>query len=392
MVSLKQKRYRGIPVEVFNRATSKFCCFAIGVLTFCFLPIAAQAQNDLRIKDICRLKGQEENTLQGLGLVVGLKGTGDGDSKPMTKALARTMQLMGGQISTDLQGRLVEKEIANAKNVALVFVEVKIPASGAQQGDRLSCKVSALSAKSLEGGNLMLTHLLGPRADSPTVFALASGPIVIDSVKVPTSGKIVDGCKMELTVANEFISANKISLIVDPNHRSIATSQNIEDTINDYQGNMDSSSVSRNPSNAYTKTENSKQAKAIDQATIEVSIPGVYKDRPVQFVSLVLDLKLLNLQNQKRVYIDEREGVLIIGEEVGIAPVAISHKNLTISARGPAKGSFVSVSSQDGTIARPTLKNLTDALNLLAVPTADQISIIKALKKDGNLFGELIIE
>lgn len=379
-------------MEVFNLATSKMRRVALIVFAICFLPSAVHAQNDLRIKDICRLKGQEENTLQGLGVVVGLKGTGDGDSKPTTKALARIMQLMGGQVSTDLQGRLVEKEIANAKNVALVFVEAKIPASGAQQGDRLTCKVSALSAKSLEGGNLMLTHLLGPRADVLTVFSLASGPIVIDNGKIPTSGKIVDGCKMELTVANEFISADKITLIVDPNHRSIATSQNIEDSINDHQSSVESSTVSKNASNPYSKTESNKPAKAIDQTTIEVTIPNVYRDRPVQFVSLVLDLKLLNLQNKKRVYIDEREGVLIIGDEVTIAPVAVSHKNLTISARGPAKGSFVSVSSQDGANPRPTLKNLTDALNLLAVPTADQISIIKALKKDGNLYGELIIE
>ena len=212
--------------------------------------------------------------------------------------------------------------------------------------------------------------------------------------KVPTSGKIVDGCKMEMTVANEFIAENKISLIVDPDHRSIATSQNIEDSINEYQSSVDSTSSTKSNSNNYGKAEKAKMARAIDQTTIEVTIPSIYKEYPVQFVSLVLDLKLLNLQNKKRVYIDEREGVLIIGEEVSIAPVAISHKNLTISARGPAKpkGSFVSMSSKDGDTERPTLKNLTDALNVLAVPTADQISIIKALKKDGLLFGELIVE
>ena len=352
------------------------------------------AQNDLRIKDICRLKGQEENTLQGLGLVVGLKGTGDGgDIKPTVRALTSSMQKMGGQMASDIQGRLIEKEMANAKNVALVFVEVTIPSSGAQQGDRLSCKISAISAKSLEGGNLMLTHLLGPRADRPIVYALASGPITIDSVKVPTSGKIVDGCKMELTVANEFIADNKISLIVDPDHRSIATSQNIEDSINEYQSGVEGNSGLKSSADKYAKTDK-RIAKAIDQAIIEVTIPNAYKDHPVPFVSLVLDLKLLNLHNKKRVFIDEREGVMIIGDDVTISPVVISHKNLTISTRAGASGggSFVPVSSQDGKSPRPTLKNLTDALNVLAVPTADQIAIIKALKKQGNLYGELIIE
>ena len=155
--------------------------FLVSVVVFAafFQLPSTHAQNDLRIKDICRLKGQEENTLQGLGLVVGLKGTGDGgDIKPTVRALTRSMQNMGGQVASDIQGRLIEKEMANAKNVALVFVEVTIPPSGAQQGDKLSCKVSAISAKSLEGGNLMLTHLLGPRADRPVVFALASGQAV----------------------------------------------------------------------------------------------------------------------------------------------------------------------------------------------------------------------
>ncbi len=384
-------------MEVFNReSVSQVLTLAIGfflVTTFCN---TTDAQNDLRIKDICRLKGQEENTLQGLGLVVGLKGTGDGgDIKPTVRALTRSMQLMGGQVASDIQGKLIEKEMANAKNVALVFVEVTVPSSGAQQGDRLSCKVSAISAKSLDGGNLMLTHLLGPRADRPVVYALASGPIVVDSPKVPTSGKIVDGCKMEYNVANEFISGNKLSLIVDPDHRSIATSQNIEFRINEYQSSVDESATSKNPPGSYAKPQNKKIARAIDQTTIEVTIPPAYQDNPVSFVSVILDLQLLNLHNKKRVYIDEREGVLIIGDDVTIAPVAISHKNLTISTRGggePNSGSFVSLSSQDGKTPRPTLKNLTDALNILAVPTADQISIIKALKKQGNLYGELVIE
>ena len=358
-------------------------------------------QSELRIRDMCRLKGQEENTLQGLGLVVGLKGTGDGDIKPMVRALARSMQLMGGQVANDLQGRLVEKEMANAKNVALVFVEVTIPPTGVQQGDKLHCKVNAISAKSIEGGSLMLTPLLGPRADQPVVFALASGPITMEDPKVPTAGKVVQGCKMEMTVANEFVAGNKVTLIVDPSHRSIDTSQTIEDVINDFHK-KGITGPSR-PNGMSQLVDTSDLAKAIDQTTIEVTVPPAYRERPVAFVSLILDLQLLGLHNRKRVYIQEREGVVIIGEDVTIAPVAISHKNLTISTRG-SQGSvngFVPVSSQDGTLigptaannkGRPTLKNLSDALNTLNVPTSDVIAIIKALKRQGNLYGELVIE
>jgi flagellar P-ring protein FlgI len=360
----------------------------------------AYGQGELRIKDLCRLKGQEENTLQGLGLVVGLKGTGDGDIKPMVRALARSMQLMGGQVASDIQGRLIEKEMANAKNVALVFVKATIPPAGVQQGDLLNCQVNAISAKSLEGGSLMLTSLLGPRADQPIVLALASGPIALDDPKVPTGGKISQGCKMEMTVANEFVAGNKITLIVDPSHRSIDTSQTIEDVINDFHK-KGISSVAR-PNGMSKPVETSDLARAIDQATIEVLIPAAYRERPVAFVSLILDLQLLGVHNRKRVFIQEREGVIIIGEDVTIAPVAISHKNLTISTRGSqsASNGFVPVSSADGGLvgpsaaskSRPTLKNLNEALNTLNVPTADVIAIIKALKLQGNLYGELVIE
>jgi flagellar P-ring protein precursor FlgI len=351
------------------------------------------AQSDIRIKDICRLKGQEENTLQGLGLVVGLKGTGDGDIKPMTRALTRTMQLMGGQVATDAQGRLLEKEMANAKNVALVMVEVTIPPTGVQQGDKLNCTVNAISAKSLEGGSLMLTHLLGPRADKPVVYALASGPIVLDDPKLTTAGKVVDGCKMEMTVANEFVFNNKITLIVDPDHRSIETAQSIEDMVNDFHK-KGIASANRSNSSSTSNIDTNDLAKAIDQTTIVVSIPPSYKDKPVAFASLILELQLLGMHNRKRVYIQEREKVVIIGEDVTIAPVVISHKNLTISARGgqPLGKTFAPLGTQDKASERPTLKNLNEALNALNVPTADVISIIKALKRQGNLYGELVIE
>lgn len=381
----------------------RVCASQLFIFIVCLfaLQIPVLGQSDVRIKDLCRLKGQEENTLQGLGLVVGLKGTGDIDIKPKIRALARSMQLMGGQMSSDLQGRLDEKEMVNAKNVALVFVEVTIPPTGVQQGDKLNCSINAISAKSLEGGSLMLTPLLGPRADRPVVFALASGPITLEDPKVPTSAKIVQGCKMEMTVANEFVAGNKVTLIVEPSHRSIETSQTIEDVINDYHKKGVISSARPNGISS-PKSDTRDLAKAIDQTTIEVTVPSFYKEKPVAFVSVILDLQLHGLHNRKRVYIQEREEVVIIGEDVTIAPVAISHKNLTISTRSSqgATNGFVPVSSQEGSLVgpsstgkgRPTLRNLSDALNTLNVPTSDIIAIIKALKRQGNLYGELVIE
>src|SRR4029453_12192317 len=128
-----------------------------GLLT---MPRSARA--DHFIGDICRIKGQEENVLHGMGLVVGLKGTGDGDNKPTMRALGHYMELLGHRIGTSPQAQPMLDELKNVKNVALVYVTATIPPGGAQQGDSLDCTVSAVAAKSLDGGRLMLTELYGP--------------------------------------------------------------------------------------------------------------------------------------------------------------------------------------------------------------------------------------
>src|SRR5262249_34509263 len=127
-----------------------------------------------RLKDICRIKGQEENTLQGLGIVMGLRGTGDGGAfLPTIRSLAMAMQLMGNPIGAGGQ-----MELKDAKNVALVMVTATIPAAGARQGDQLDCMVSSIgAAKSLQGGRLFMTALQGPQVESTRVYAFCHGAI-----------------------------------------------------------------------------------------------------------------------------------------------------------------------------------------------------------------------
>jgi len=381
----KMKRYVSLKIALF--------------LGFIFvLSLKGYSQSEFRIRDIVRLKGQEENVLQGLGLVVGLKGSGDGNMKPMIRALARSMQLMGGQVAADIQGRLVEKDIESAKNVAMVFVTVTVPPTGAQPGDKLPCTVSAINAKSLEGGNLMMTPLLGPRADQPSVFALAQGPIVVDGPRQMTTGYITGGCKMEAAVQTEYLSNSQMTLVIETSHSSFSMAQQVEDTINDYVQN--GMNLSSNQQSVSSNANKNSTAIAIDQMHVVVQVPPNYRERPVQFVSMILDLPLVSQRQNKRVTIREREGIIVIGDDVTIAPVAISHKNLTLSTRSsspgasPSGGSFVGLSVDKKTPVnqQTTLKQLVDALNLLAVPTDDIVSIIKAIDRQGNLYGELVVE
>lgn len=354
-----------------------------------YSPVAG-SDDQLRLKDICRLKGQEGNTLQGLGLVVGLKGTGDDASKPTTRSLARVMQLMGSQIATDTKGVLQLSEIEKSNNVALVFVSATIPNEGAQQGAQLDCTISAISAKSLEGGTLMLTPLLGPRADRPTVYALAQGKLTIPDARTPTSASIHRGCKMETDIVNKFVSDDKITLILESDVGDFNTAQYVEDIINALNNTGLTGNGNIPPSQAVQTSNFQLLARARDPVHIEVTVPPYYRDRPVGFVSLLLELPMPNILPKKRVVINEREGVIIIGEDVVISPVAISHKNLTVDARQGQAG-FVPVDPANPT-PRPKLKNLVDALKNLRVPGEDVISIIKALKREGALYGEVIVQ
>ena len=124
--------------------------FPISVALLTLAVFAAQAPAArLTLKSICRIKGQEENTIQGLGVIVGLKGTGDSSSYlPTIRSVAKIMSIMG---SSPAANAMVE--LKDTKNVALVLVTATIPAAGARQGDKIDCLVSSIgSAKSLAGG------------------------------------------------------------------------------------------------------------------------------------------------------------------------------------------------------------------------------------------------
>jgi len=327
----------------------------------------------MTLKSICRVKGQEENTLHGLGFVVGLKGTGDGgDFLPTIRALEKAMRVMGEPLGSDGL-----KELKDAKNVALVSVTATVPAAGARQGDKVDCIVSSVgTAKSLEGGRLFLTPLIGPDRNNPRIFAFAQGPITLDDSGMGTTGRIYRGCQLESDFYNPFVKDGKITLVLDRNYADFQVAQDIAELINS-QLSFDS--------------QGQTLAKAINQVNVEVEIPNHYRQDPVLFVSMVLALPMLQPQTGARVVVNERAGSIVFGGDVEIGPVAITHKNIVIEAGAPPEGQqFVALDSEDA--ARPKLKGLVDALNAVQVPTKDIIEIIKGLHRNGKLYGQLIIE
>ena len=160
------------------------------------------AQGELKIGSLFRIKGQEENTLHGMGLVVGLRGTGDADVPASMRALAQMMNRLGHRIGENVRDPAVLNELKAARNVALVFVTAKVPAGGVREGGRLSCRVNAISAKSLAGGHLMHTVLVGPNPQDSTVYGIAQGPLVMEDRALTTSGRVQGGCRVEKNTQN----------------------------------------------------------------------------------------------------------------------------------------------------------------------------------------------
>jgi flagellar P-ring protein precursor FlgI len=364
-------------------------------LLFCLLPFAfclfapSDAHAQIRLKNICRIKGQEQNTLHGMGLVVGLRGSGDGGGfLPAMRSLAMAMELMGSQI-----GKGGAAELKDAKNVALVSVTATVPATGARQGDEIDCTVSSIgAAKSLEGGRLFITAMLGPQAEGTQVYAFAEGALHVDDLKIPTTARIHHGCRLEEDFLNVFVKDNKITLVLDEHHADFEVAQEIAELINrNWYSTSQTGMTGAVGSGKLVSMQTRAVAKALNAKFIEVEVPPAYQREAVDFVSQVMGLTISEPQTAARVVINERAQSVVIGVDVEIGSIVVAHKNIVVETGDnlPAER-FVAVDPSELQTAK--LKALVAALNAVKVPTADIIQIIKDIEHNGKLHGQLIVE
>ncbi len=343
----------------------------IGAVSLACLATPAAAQ--VRLTAIARVKGQDQNTLNGIGLVVGLKGTGDGGAYlPTLRALATAMNLMGQPLGP---GSAVE--LKDAKNVALVMVTATVSGSGHSQGDQIDCVVNSIgAAKSLVGGTLFTTPLLGPDVASQQVYAFAEGPLAIDDDKVPTSGRIFGGCRLEEEFNHVYTIDDRITLLLDEAHADFELATEVAELINGDQK---------------IQSGSGSLARALDQVRVEVRIPSQYLDEPAAFVSQVLALEVPEPQTTARVVVNERAGSVVIDGDVRIGAAIVHHKNVVIDTGENVPVDRFAVVDPRGR-KKAELQALVDALNAVKVPPTDVIEIIKRLHKSGNLYGKLIVE
>ncbi len=333
---------------------------------------AAPASAGMRLEDICRIKGQEENSLHGLGIVVGLKGTGDGgDFAPMIRSLAMAMQLMGNPIG---QG-----ELKNARNCAIVTVSATIPAEGARQGDPLDCKVSSIgSAKSLAGGRLFTVPLQGPNPASDRVYAFAEGAIMIDDPVNPLNGTIKNGCRLEEDFFNVFSKGDKITLVIDKNLTGFQVAQEIVFSIQDQLRFQLGAEFG----------QDYQFVRAINQGNVEVMIPPQYRDDPVDWIAQVLAVEIRDAPVDARVVINAKTGAIAVDGDVEIGAALVTVQGIAVQTGANVLPSpFAAVGPKTA-----KLDDLIKALNAVRIPPAEIIEIIRVLERSGNLKGRVIFE
>ena len=351
------------------------------------LVMAQPSYASSRIKDIVSFEGVRGNKLVGYGLVVGLNGTGDSlRNAPMTlQSLESMLERMG--VNT--------RSAANfdTKNVAAVMVTADLPAFTAA-GSQIDVTVSAMGdAKSLQGGTLLVTTLIGADGEG---YGVAQGTIETGAVSasgasgssitrgVPTAGRIAAGASVEREVGFKLDSMQQLRLSL--RNPDFTTAQRIADVINaHYPG----TAIAENP-------------------TI-VTLHAPTGQDMMGFVTAVEDLEV-EPEAPAKVVIDEDAGVIVMGDDVRVSTVAIAQGNLTISVQESPSVSQPAPFSQGQTTIVPrsglsideakgkkllvikegaSLASLVAGLNALGVTPRDMISILQAIKAAGALQADI---
>ena len=357
----------------------------------------SHAQAD-RLKDLTSIAGVRSNQLVGYGLVVGLPGTGDGNS-PLT---LQSMQAMISQfgVTTNSATSL------NGKNSAAVIVTAELPPF-AKPGQRLDTTISTLGqSKSLRGGTLLMTPLMG--ADGQT-YAVAQGNLLVGGlgvagndgssliVNVPTVGRIPGGATVEQLIETDFLTTD--NLILNLHQGDFSITNQVAEAVNDVFG--------------------AGVAIALDSRSVKVRAP-VDPAQKVSFISMLENIEIEPERQSAKVVVNARTGTIVIGGDVRVTPAAVTHGSLTVrvdensivtqgnnlavadgvaaTTPGAATVSPESNIQVDQQPARAflfdpgvELSTIVEAVNAVGTSPADLVAILEALREAGSLRAELVV-
>ena len=359
--------------------------------------LAGVAKAD-RLKDLTSIAGVRGNQLVGYGIVVGLAGSGDG-SNGLTKQSLQSMVSQFGLVT----------DVANitAANAAAVMVTAEMPAF-VKTGQRLDVTISAIGgAKSLRGGTLLMTPLLG--ADGET-YAVAQGNLAVGglgvtgndgsslTVNIPTVGRIPGGASVERMVETPFQTLDNI--ILNLHQSDFSTSIKVADAINEVFG----------PAVAIP----------LDSSSIKVRAPSD-PGQKVSFVSLLQDIEVDPARPAAKVIVNARSGTIVIGGDVRVTPAVVTHGSLTVKVKEDKKvvqgdptvtttaagatvlpGAATEIADTEIDVEEETarafvfdtgveLSDIVDAINAVGAGASDLVEILTALREAGALRAEIII-
>ena len=362
--------------------------FALVALFLAIFVAAAPARAE-RIKDLGAFQGIRANQLTGYGIVVGLPGTGDDNLEYTVQSLKAVASRFGLQLPPGANPGM--------KNAAVVLITAELPPF-AKPGQRLDITVASMGkAKSLRGGSLILTPLLG--ADGQ-VYAMAQGNLAVGGlgaegadgskivVNIPSTGRIPEGATVERAVATGFDTAP--SLTFNLQRADFTTAQNVAGAINKLLG--------------------QGVAQAIDAVSVAVRAPPG-ADTRATLMSSIENLSVVSAEPSAKVIVNARTGTVVINSAVRVGPAAVTHGKLTVRIDEAQRISQPEAFSNGQTAVEnrsnvqvqeekkpmfvlapgPKLADIVKAVNAIGASPADLVAILEALKEAGALKAELIV-
>lgn len=342
-----------------------------------------------RIKDIARIGGVRENQLVGYGVIVGLEGSGD-------KNIMTAQSIVNMLKSFDVT---IDPKTLKAQNSAAVMVTASI-LPFMREGDKLDVMVSSIGdAKSIQGGVLLQTPLKGANGK---VYAVAQGPISIGQLGSsqqagggggtklhPLVARIPGGALVEKELKSDYSSGEKIDIVL--NKKDFSTADAVANVISDKFG--------------------EGFARAKDAGLVEVRIPSSFEDDIVRFIASIEALKVATDFTTK-IIINEKTGTIVMGDEVRISPVVVSHNGIKLKVadninegakNAPAERGAQQAAPQQTANknqkpaeknlvylnAGSTIRDMVDALNEMGATAKDVIAIIQAMKASGAIQTEI---
>ncbi len=342
------------------------------------------------LRQVVEVQGVRDNQLVGYGLVVGLNNTGDGTQARFTvQSIANALQRMG---------IVIDPIAIRVRNVAAVMVTGTLPGF-AQPGTRIDINVASLGdAKSLAGGVLLMTPL---KAADGLIYAVGQGPLTVGGAfsaggggntvvkNHPTAGAIPGGALVERSAG------------VDLSQEAVLT----------LQVKTPSFGVAQRVQRALETAFGPGSARAVDAGTVRAAVPASMKGDPVEYLARAMELPV-EPDIPARVVMNERSGTVVLGGDIKISRVAVSHGDLTVSVSTryevsqPAPFSYkgdTKVVPQTDVVAEEgdakglvlgegaSVDDLVAALRRIGATPRDMIAILEAMHAAGALHAELVV-